>query len=95
MADDNNEVGQWRVEVSKRVEKQIGSLDKSERRRVLLALDRLSREPRPDGVRKLAGRDNEWRIRVGRCRIIYEIHDGRLVVIVLDILSRDKAYKRR
>ena len=40
--------------------------------------------PRPPGVVKIAEDDNAWRIRVGEYRIVYEIYDGRLLVIRID-----------
>ena len=40
-------------------------------------------EPRPAGVRKLQGREEGWRVRVGDYRIVYQIDDaGRLITIV-------------
>jgi mRNA interferase RelE/StbE len=43
-------------------------------------------------VKKLSGRD-AWRIRVADFRIIYEIHDERLVVIVVTIGQRGSVYR--
>ena len=42
----------------------------------------LEQDPRPLGCKKLKGRD-AYRIRIGDYRVIYEIHDGRLVVTVI------------
>ncbi|WP_306304843.1 type II toxin-antitoxin system RelE family toxin [Piscicoccus intestinalis] len=46
-------------------------------------MELLAQEPRPPGAKKLAGGDGEWRVRTGNYRIIYEIDDGVLVVLVL------------
>ncbi|WP_373510743.1 type II toxin-antitoxin system RelE/ParE family toxin [Thiocapsa sp.] len=49
-------------------------------------------EPRPRGVKKLGGR-NAWRIRVGDYRILYEIHDERLLILVVDVRHRREIYR--
>ena len=37
------------------------------------AIEALADDPRPPGCRKLAGRKDEWRIRVGNWRVIYRV----------------------
>ena len=61
-------------------------------RPVLLAL---ADDPRPAGVVKLSDTDNAWRVRVGDYRIIYEIHDKVLLVLVVDMAHRREAYRKR
>lgn len=63
--------------------------------RVTLAAYALGNDPRPHGYDKLAGRDNEYRIRVGDYRIVYAIHDDVLVVMVIEVGPRDQIYRRR
>ncbi len=62
-------------------------------RRIAAAIDRLAVDPRPSGVRKLTGADNLWRIRVGDYRIVYEIEDDRLVVLIVRIGHRRDIYR--
>jgi mRNA interferase RelE/StbE len=52
------------------------------RRRVEATIDRLKDEPRPSGVKKLVGFDNEWRLRVGDYRVLYIIDDPHKHVLV-------------
>ena len=82
----------YRVEISRRAAKAVTSLDKPLRRKILAAIDALAADPRPVGCRKLAGQQ-AWRIRVGDYRIIYEIHDQVLLVIVIDIGHRREIYR--
>ncbi len=49
--------------------------------------------PRPPGCVMLAGEKNVWRVRVGDHRILYEVHDDRLVVLVIRIANRREAYR--
>lgn len=82
----------YTVELTTRAEKALRKLDKPIRRRVLAALDQLATTPRPPGCIKLTGAQ-AWRIRVGDWRIIYEVHDDRLVVLILDVAHRSVVYR--
>ena len=84
----------YRVEISRRAAKAVTSLDKPARRKVLAAVDALSGNPRPAGCKKLVGQE-AWRIRVGDCRVVYEIHDQVLLVIVVDVGHRREIYRFR
>lgn len=84
----------YTVELTIGAEKTLRKLDKPIRRRVLAALDELATEPRPTGCKKLAGGSGQWRIRAARhWRIIYEIHDTELHILVIDIDHRSAVYK--
>ena len=54
----------------------------------------LAHDPRPTGVVKLAGDENLWRIRIGNYRVVYEIHDDRLMVLVLRVAHRKDVYRQ-
>ena len=47
------------------------------------------------GTKKLQGYNNRYRIRMGDYRIIYEIHDNILVVVVVEIGHRSDIYRRK
>ena len=55
----------------------------------------LARQPCPAGAKKLVGGRGEWRVRTGDYRIIYEIDDGVLLVLVLAVGHRRDIYRRR
>ncbi len=67
-------------------------LDKAVQRQVRRVVDRLAENPRPGQATQLVGDPGTWRVRSGAWRILYEIHDDRLVVLVLDFEHRSKAY---
>jgi len=50
------------------------------------------RDPRPRGVRKLAGFDNAWRVRIGDYRVLYEVEDERVLVTVVRVAHRRDVY---
>ena len=63
--------------------------------RVQAVVELLARQPRPAGAKKLVGGRGEWRVRTGDYRIIYEIDDGVLLVLVLAIGHRRDIYRQR
>ncbi|WP_343070730.1 type II toxin-antitoxin system RelE family toxin [Nocardiopsis mwathae] len=58
------------------------------------AIDALTHDPRPPGVRKLVGGRGEYRIRVGHDRIIYELHDDVLIIEAISLGHRREIYRR-
>ncbi|MFD9737124.1 type II toxin-antitoxin system RelE/ParE family toxin [Umezawaea sp. NPDC059074] len=73
--------------------KTLLKLDKPVRRRLQSAFDGLARDPRPHGAIALKGSAGLHRIRVGDYRVVYEIHDGKLVVLVVDLGHRSEIYR--
>ncbi len=63
------------------------------RQRVSDTIGELADDPRPPGVRKLSGSDDVYRVRTGDYRILYQIHDELLVVLVVDVGHRRDVYR--
>ena len=61
--------------------------------RVLAALSQLEQSPRPQGAKKLTGREQEWRLRVSNYRVLYEIDAKAKVVHVFRIRHRREVYR--
>ncbi|WP_372726681.1 type II toxin-antitoxin system RelE/ParE family toxin [Nostoc sp. TCL26-01] len=61
--------------------------------RIQTKIDDLAIEPRPNGVKKLKGEENSYRIRVGDYRVIYDIFDDVLLVSVVSVGHRSEVYK--
>ena len=85
----------YRVEVAVSAVRQLRKLDRAALRRVQAAIELLSAEPRPSGAKKLVGGIGEWRVRTGQYRIVYEIHDKILLVLVVAVGHRRENYDRR
>lgn len=84
-----------RIEIAPAAVRQLRKLDRVAQRRVQAAIELLAGEPRPSGAVKLVGGDGEWRVRTGDYRIVYEIHDNVLVVLVVAVGHRRDIYDRR
>src|SRR5689334_19407929 len=65
----------YRVFLERAAEKELKQLSAQLHNRVMAAIQKLARNPRPAGCRNLTGADRDWRIRVGNYRIVYEIDD--------------------
>ncbi len=85
----------YRIDVAPAAARQLRKLDGTARRRIQAAIELLSEEPRPAGAKKLTGGDGEWRVRTGDYRIIYEVRDDVLVILVLTLGHRREIYQRR
>jgi mRNA interferase RelE/StbE len=83
----------YQLYIERSAQKALSGIQRAERDRVIEAVRSLSAEPRPSG-RQEAFRQGAWRIRVGAYRIIYEIQDERLVVLVIQIGHRREVYRR-
>lgn len=83
----------YRIEVKRTARKALLALPQVYRERIAEAIEALADEPRKLGTRKLAGSDRLYRLRVGDYRVIYEIHDDRLVVMVIKVGHRREIYR--
>jgi mRNA interferase RelE/StbE len=86
---------QYAIIIKPTAVKSLDKLPRPVRRRILDALEELRTNPRPAGCVKLTGDENLWRIRLGDYRVVYEIHDNLLVVLVLSIGNRKDIYSKR
>lgn len=80
------------IEFHPDVLKQLQKLPRDVLEVALPAIIALSKEPRPTGAKKLVG-NQDWRIRIGQCRIVYEIDDKEQVVTVFVVAKRSDAYR--
>ncbi len=73
--------------------KEVRGLDPPVRRRVITAIEALADDPRPPGSITLTGSPGWRRIRIGGYRVIYDVNDRALVVLVLRVGSRGDIYR--
>lgn len=84
----------YRVSLSPSAARELRKFDPTVRRRIQAALDLLATEPRPPAATRLVGGSGEWRVRTGDYRIVYEINDDQLLVLVLRMAHRREVYDR-
>jgi len=83
----------YRIRIEKRALKALSSLPKRTRAKIRKAIDSLAETPRPLGVKKLADEHQLYRIRVGSFRVVYQIQDQDLLVLVVKIGHRKDIYR--
>ncbi len=83
----------YRVELARSAEKDLRKIDPARLSGIFQALESLSTNPRPTGVKKLAGAEHTYRVRIGSYRIVYDLEDDKLIVFVIRIAHRKEAYK--
>jgi mRNA interferase RelE/StbE len=83
----------YSIEFAPSAARDFRKLPREMQHRLTRAIDALGGNPRPRGAKKLRGGDDVWRIRAGDYRIIYEIQERRLVVMVVRVTHRREAYR--
>ena len=86
----------WAIEYAETAKKQLRKLDRPAARRILAFMDEriaVSEDPRAMGKALNGPLGELWRYRVGDFRVICEIQDGRLTVLVLQIGNRREVYR--
>ena len=87
-------MAKYRLLIKPSAAKEIEAVDqKKDRQRIVAGIRLLADDPRPPGCEKLAGKDDRYRIRVGRYRVIYSVADGELLVIVVRVGHRKDVYR--
>lgn len=74
--------------------KELRKIDRPTQKRLFAAIEDLATNPRPDGVKKLKSKYDQYRIRVSNYRVVYEIVDRQLRVLVLRVAHRKDVYLR-
>ncbi len=85
-------MARYSLQVKKSVTKDLRSIPKQDVRRILKKIEALADDPRPAGAEKLSSQER-YRIRQGRYRILYEIQDKVLLIVVVKIRKTDEVYR--
>ena len=82
----------YRIDYAPAAAKQLRKFDREIYVRIRPVIDALADNPRPSGCTVLTV-EKRYRIRVGDFRIVYEIHDSKLLVLVVRIGHRSNVYR--
>ena len=83
----------YRIELKPSAARQLEKLPKAVQIKIGPRIDALSENPRPHGVEKLAGAEDYFRIRVGDYRVIYQVQDRWLLILVVRLGHRREIYR--
>jgi mRNA interferase RelE/StbE len=85
------------VRLARRAERGLRAIrsgDPRAYRRIVTSIRALADDPRPVGSKKLTAFDPPaWRIRVGDYRIVYEVDDNAVVIVVVNVAPRGEVYR--
>ena len=82
----------YSLRFKKSVSKDLRAIPKQDVRRILKRIDMLADDPRPIGSEKLSTQEL-YRIRQGRYRILHQIEDAVLIVVVVKVGKRGDVYR--
>jgi mRNA interferase RelE/StbE len=82
----------YEVEFARSAQKELNKLPKQTSLRIAKAIDKLSIDPRKGNVRPMVG-TKSWRMRVGDYRVVYDIFDNRLTILIIRIRHRKEVYR--
>lgn len=83
----------WRLEFKASAKKELQQLDRKAQERVAAAIRDLIEAPRPVGVKALRGVSGHFRIRVGDYRVVYELLEGALIIVIVRVAHRREVYR--
>ena len=86
-------MGTYQIEWKKSALRELKRLDRQVVPRIIAAVESLATHPLHDGVRKLQGSQQTYRLRVGTYRVIYELYESRLLVEIVRVRHRKDAYR--
>lgn len=87
-------MAKYKIAISSSAEKKLKKLPKKDISKIIESIQMLSINPYLEGCRKLKGEENTYRLRQGLYRIIYEIENLQVKILILKIGHRKDIYKR-
>jgi len=84
----------YEVHLERAAENDLKRLTTSTFHRIIPQIRALAENPRPLGCRKLTGSKNDWRIRIGDYRVLYEIDEKAKAVRIMRVRHRREVYRR-
>lgn len=85
-------MAKYSLAFKKSVAKDLRNIPNKDVKRILKSIELLCKNPRVDGCIKLSGQER-YRVRQGVYRIVYEIQDTELIILVVKIAHRSVVYK--
>ncbi len=83
----------WKLQIERKAQKALKKIPDPYKSNLINTIDQLSDNPQPNGCKKLKGAESLWRIRVNDYRIVYQIKDEQLLILVIRIGHRKDIYE--
>lgn len=79
--------------IKKSAEKELLALPRESAVKIKSAIEALADNPRPKGCKKLSGKADDYRIRIGSYRVVYTISDREVTVWIIKVAHRKEVYR--
>lgn len=83
----------FEIRITPAAQREIDRLPNNARTRVETAIENLANDPRPHGCVKMHGIEDTYRIRVGNYRVMYQVFDRQLAVLIVTVADRKDIYR--
>jgi len=83
----------YKIKILKKAQKSLSKIQEPFQSNIIDAIRLLAENPKPIKSKKLIGREG-FRIRIGNYRVIYEINNNEIIILVLHIGHRKNIYKK-
>lgn len=84
----------WKIEVTRETEKGLARIDQQEAKRIIKYLrERVALNPRQCGKALQGDLSNLWRYRIGDYRVLCDIKDAEICVLVIRVAHRKEEYR--
>ena len=86
-------MSEYQIELKPSARRSLAKLPKSIQKRIGQKIDSLASDPLPSGAKKLIGSKNTYRVRVGNYRILYDLYQDKLLILVVGVGHRRNIYR--
>jgi mRNA interferase RelE/StbE len=83
----------YQIVIQSAAQRQLKKLTPEVQKALIAVIENLAIDPRPAGCKKLKGRGDEYRVRWGNYRIIYQVEDRALIIRVIKVGHRRDIYE--
>ncbi len=83
----------YEVQWHRAARREVRRLPLRDQQRITAQVEGLASDPQPAGCRRMSGPHDAWRIRVGRYRVVYQIHGNVALVFIVRVAKRDEVYR--
>jgi len=84
----------FKIFLERSAEKSLKNLPLNIVQRIIPHIQSLKNDPKPVGCRKIVGTENDYRIRIGDYRVVYEIDDAHRRINIMAVGHRKDVYRR-
>ena len=81
------------LHIERHAEKDLKKLETSLFTQIVSRIKELAANPHPQGSKKITGSQNDWRLRIGDYRVLYEIDNKTRTINIMRVKHRREAYR--